>query len=157
MSPKWKSSIPVAAFAAAAALAFPGIASAEVDASVALGVLTVTGEDGDAITISCDAGGDVAVADADPPLPATPCTTITAIDVTGGAGANVITLTGVTADGLRHPRPGRRSTPARATTRSSAASASTRCTAKPATIRSSATTTPPAPATCSRARTATTS
>ncbi len=97
MSPTWKSSIPIAALAAAAALAFPGIASAEVDASVALGVLTVTGEDGDAITITCNAGGNVVVADADPPVPATPCTSITAIGVTGGTGANVITLTGVTA------------------------------------------------------------
>ena len=35
------------------------------------------------------------------PLPATACTTITAIDVTGGDGANVITLTGVTAAALQ--------------------------------------------------------
>ncbi|MET0817356.1 MAG: calcium-binding protein [Solirubrobacteraceae bacterium] len=95
MSSKWKCSIPVAGAAAAAALAFPGIASAAVNANVAAGVLTVTGEGADAITISCDAGGHVAVANA--ALPATDCSAITAIDVTGGDGAGVITLTGVTA------------------------------------------------------------
>ena len=96
MSSKWKCSIPVAGVAAAAALAFPGIASAAVNANVAAGVLTVTGDGADAITISCDAGGDVAVANA--ALPATDCSAITAIDVTGGDGASVITLTGVTAE-----------------------------------------------------------
>ena len=65
MSAKWKSSIPVAGVAAVAALAFPGIASAAVNANVAAGVLTVTGDGSDAITISCDAGGNVAVANAD--------------------------------------------------------------------------------------------
>jgi Ca2+-binding RTX toxin-like protein len=95
VSTKWKCSIPVAGAAAAAALAFPGIASAAVNANVAAGVLTVTGDGADAITISCDAGGDVAVANA--ALPATDCAAITAIDVTGGDGASVITLTGVTA------------------------------------------------------------
>ena len=44
MSSKWKSSIPVAGVAAVAALAFPGIASAAVNANVAGGVLTVTGD-----------------------------------------------------------------------------------------------------------------
>jgi Ca2+-binding RTX toxin-like protein len=96
VSSKWKSSIPIGCLAVAAALAFPGIASAAVDASVDGGVLTVTGDGSDVITISCD-GGNVLVAGAVPPLPTTPCTTITAINVTGGDGANVITLTGVTA------------------------------------------------------------
>jgi Ca2+-binding RTX toxin-like protein len=96
VSSKWKSTIPVAGAAAAAALAFPGIASAAVNANVAGGVLTVTGEGADAITISCDAGGDVAVANA-VVTPATDCAAISAIDVTGGDGASVITLTGVTA------------------------------------------------------------
>ena len=96
MSSKWRSSIPIAAVAAAAALAFPGVANAAVNASVADGVLTVTGDGSDAITISCDAGGNVVVADAVVPLPATACNTITAINVTGGDGAHVITLTGVT-------------------------------------------------------------
>jgi Ca2+-binding RTX toxin-like protein len=96
VSAKWKSSIPIAGVAVAAALAFPGIANAAVNANVAGGVLTVTGEGSDAITISCDAGGNVVVANAVVPLPATACNTITAINVTGGDGANVITLTGVT-------------------------------------------------------------
>jgi Ca2+-binding RTX toxin-like protein len=96
VSAKWKGSIPIAGVAVAAALAFPGIANAAVNANVVGGVLTVTGEGSDAITISCDAGGNVAVADAVVPLPATACNTITAINVTGGDGANVITLTGVT-------------------------------------------------------------
>jgi RTX calcium-binding nonapeptide repeat (4 copies) len=95
VSAKWKSSIPIAGVAVAAALAFPGIASAAVAANVAGGVLTVTGEGSDAITISCDAG-NVAVAGA-VVTPATACSAITAINVTGGEGANVITLTGVTA------------------------------------------------------------
>ena len=95
MSAKWKSPIPIAGVAVAAALAFPGIANAAVNANVAGGVLTVTGTGSDAITISCDGGGNVAVASA--ALPATACNTITAINVTGGDGANVITLTGVTA------------------------------------------------------------
>ena len=96
MSAKWKCSIPIAGVAVAAALAFPGIANAAVNANVAGGVLTVTGDGSDAITISCDAGGNVVVANAVVPLPATACNTITAINVTGGDGANVITLTGVT-------------------------------------------------------------
>ena len=95
MSAKWKSPIPIAGVAVAAALAFPGIASAAVTANVAGGVLTVTGTGSDAITISCDGAGNVAVANATV-APATACNTITAINVTGGDGANVITLTGVT-------------------------------------------------------------
>jgi Ca2+-binding RTX toxin-like protein len=93
---KWKSSISIAGVAAAAALAFPGIANAAVNANVAGGVLTVTGDGNDAITISCDTDGDVTVANTVVPLPETACATITAINVTGGDGANVITLTGVT-------------------------------------------------------------
>ncbi len=96
MSSRWKKSIPVAGIAAAAALALPGIANAAVTASVAGGVLTVEGEGADAITITCD-GGNVAVAGNTTPFADTLCTTITDIDVTGGDGANVITLTGVTA------------------------------------------------------------
>ena len=70
MSSKWKSSLPMAGVVAAAALAFPGIASAAVVAEIDAGVLTVTGDGADAITISCDAGGDVAVADNTTPFPA---------------------------------------------------------------------------------------
>ncbi|HYI18436.1 MAG TPA: hypothetical protein VD836_06980 [Solirubrobacteraceae bacterium] len=98
MSSKWKCSLPMAGVVAAAALAFPGIASAAVVAEIDAGVLTVTGNGADAVTISCDAGGDVAVADNTTPFPVpTDCADITAIDVTGGDGANVITLTAVTA------------------------------------------------------------
>jgi Ca2+-binding RTX toxin-like protein len=97
VSSRWKKSIPVAGVAAAAALALPGIANAAVQANVAGGVLTVTGAGADAITISCDAAGDVVVADNTTPFVATDCAAITDIDVTGGDGANVITLTGVTA------------------------------------------------------------
>jgi hypothetical protein len=57
---------------------------------------TVTRDGSDAITISCDGEGKVVVPNALVPLPGTACNTITAIDVTGGDGANVITLTGVT-------------------------------------------------------------
>jgi Ca2+-binding RTX toxin-like protein len=97
VSAKWKSSIPIAGVAVVAALAFPGIASAAVTANVAAGgVLNVTGTGSDAITITCDGGGNVAVANATV-TPATACNAITAINVTGGDGANVITLTGVTA------------------------------------------------------------
>ena len=67
MSAKWKSPIPIAGVAVVAALAFPGIASAAVNANVAGGVLTVTGTGSDAITISCDGGGNVAVASAASP------------------------------------------------------------------------------------------
>jgi Ca2+-binding RTX toxin-like protein len=94
VSVKWKSPIPLAGVAVVAALAFPGIASAAVTATVTGGVLTVEGTGSDAITISCDAG-NVAVAGATV-TPATACNAITAINVTGGDGANVITLTGVT-------------------------------------------------------------
>ena len=94
MSVKWKSPIPLAGVAVVAALAFPGIASAAVTATVTGGVLTVEGTGSDAITISC-AAGNVAVANATV-TPATACNAVTAINVTGGDGANVITLTGVT-------------------------------------------------------------
>ena len=83
MSAKWKSRIPIAGVAVAAALAFPGIASAAVTAQVTGGVLTVTGTGSDAITISCDGAGNVAVANATV-APTTACNTITAIRVGGG-------------------------------------------------------------------------
>ena len=55
----------LAAAAVAALLAFPGVASAAVNSSVAGGVLTVTSDAGDAITIT-SAGGNVKVNGADP-------------------------------------------------------------------------------------------
>ena len=153
MSAKWKSSIPIAGVAVAAALAFPGIANAAVTAGVSGGVLTVTGTDSDAITISCDAGGNVAVVNA--ALPATACNTITAINVTGGVGANVITLTGVTdADFSALTK-----TTINAGAGNDLIFGSERVdeiAVAVATTRSSATTTPPTPVMCSRARRATT-
>jgi Ca2+-binding RTX toxin-like protein len=97
VSAKWKGSIPIAGAAVAAVLAFPGLASADVNANLgAGGVLNVTGTGSDAITISCDDDGNVVVANAVTAPPAgTKCDTITAINVTGGDGANVITLTNV--------------------------------------------------------------
>ena len=81
--------------AAAALLAFPGVASATVTATTAGGtVLTVTSDAADAIAITC-AGGVVKVNGADP-TPGADCAGITTIDVTGGPQANVITLVGAT-------------------------------------------------------------
>ena len=81
----------------AALLAFPTVASAAVTSSVSGGVLTVSSDAGDPITITC-VGGNVKVNDQDPGATPTPalCTAITAIDVHGGPGGNAITLTGVT-------------------------------------------------------------
>jgi Ca2+-binding RTX toxin-like protein len=81
---------------AAAALAFPAVASANVDSSVAGGVLTVSSDAGDDIRITCD-GNQVRVNNA-PPEEGAPaaCDLITSIVVTGGPDANVIDLSGVT-------------------------------------------------------------
>src|SRR5215207_9503655 len=80
---------------ALALLAFPGVASAVVTSSVGAGVLTVDGEADDAIAITCDAN-DVQVNGADPDDGQADCDSIESILVTGGDGANAITLTGVT-------------------------------------------------------------
>ena len=80
--------------AAAAALAFPAMASANVTSTVAAGALTVTGEGNDGIAITCPAN-QVKVNGQDP-TPAAACDAITSIAVTGGDGANVIDLSGVT-------------------------------------------------------------
>jgi hypothetical protein len=82
--------------AVAALLAFPGIANATVTSSVAGGVLSVSSNADDPITIIC-AGGNVKVNDGNPGGGgAVACTTITSIDVDGGPGANAINLAGVT-------------------------------------------------------------
>ena len=88
----------LAGAAAAALLAFPGIANAAVTSTVAAGALTVTSNADDGITITCD-GGQVKVNGADP-TPATACAAITSITVNGGPGANDINLAGVTAPGV---------------------------------------------------------
>ncbi|MGH2745104.1 MAG: calcium-binding protein [Thermoleophilaceae bacterium] len=84
----------VAGVAAAALLAVPGSASAAVSSSVAGGVLTVNSDANDAITIT-SAGGQVKVNGADPGSGAAASAGITAIDVSGGPGANDINLAGV--------------------------------------------------------------
>ena len=86
----------LAVSAGLALLAFPSVASAAVVAEVDAGVLTVTttGTAADGIAITC-VGGQVKVNGADP-APASTCASITAIDVTGNPGTNVITLVGVT-------------------------------------------------------------
>ena len=78
---------------AATLLAFPGVASAAVTSTVAGGVLTVSSDGADPITISCNSGkvrvnGDDLTAD---------CNAIGSIVVNGGPGANTINLAGVTA------------------------------------------------------------
>jgi Ca2+-binding RTX toxin-like protein len=85
----------LSAVTAVALLSLPGVASANVTATVAAGKLTVTSNAGDTITIACD-GGNVKVNTLDP-TPATACSAVTEIAVSGGPQANTITLTGVTA------------------------------------------------------------
>jgi len=82
--------------AAAAVLAFPGIANAAVDSTVTAGALTVSSDAADPITIT-SAGGNVKINGADPGSGAVASNAITSITVTGGPGANVIDLAGVTA------------------------------------------------------------
>ncbi|HEY6776459.1 MAG TPA: calcium-binding protein [Thermoleophilaceae bacterium] len=83
--------------AAAALLAFPGVASATVTSSVTNGDLVVSSDAGDAITIT-NVGGQVKVNGADPGNVPTAVTAIDSIAVTGDAGANNIDLSGVTGD-----------------------------------------------------------
>jgi Ca2+-binding RTX toxin-like protein len=84
------------AMAAMGLLALPGVASATVTSNVgAGGVLNVTSDGSDPITIVCT-GGNVQVNGADPGGTATACTAITSIGVLGGPGANNINLNGVT-------------------------------------------------------------
>ena len=95
MAPKWKSSIPIAGVAAAAALAFPGIANATVTSAVVNGTeLTVTSDAADAITIASN-GATATVNGA--PVGGATAATLTKITVTGtGAFNNTFDLTGVT-------------------------------------------------------------
>jgi Ca2+-binding RTX toxin-like protein len=88
----------VAGAVVTALLAVPGAASADVNSAVnGAGVLTVNSDANDAITITSVAG-DVKVNGANPGGgPAVPSAGITAIDVSGGPGANTINLAGVTA------------------------------------------------------------
>ncbi|HEY1275669.1 MAG TPA: hypothetical protein VGF25_12185, partial [Thermoleophilaceae bacterium] len=99
----------LAGAAVAALLAFPGIANAAVDSSVSpTGVLSVSGQGADAITITCDTSqvpGKVKINGQDPGTGPADCDAITAIDVTGGSGDNAITLTGVTSDAFPNAEP----------------------------------------------------
>ena len=85
----------VAVGVAVGLLALPAAANAAVTSNVNAGLLTVTSDAADAITITCVANA-VQVNGASPPGGPHACNTITAIDVNGGPGANAITLTGVT-------------------------------------------------------------
>src|SRR5215207_2204264 len=81
--------------AAAAALAFPGAASAAVTSQVASGDLVVTSNAGDAVVIT-DVGGQVKVNGGDPQSGEAASATIDSIAITGGPDANSIDLKGVT-------------------------------------------------------------
>jgi Ca2+-binding RTX toxin-like protein len=80
--------------AAAALLAFPAAANAEVKSEVTNGDLIVSSDAGDAIVIT-DVGGKVKVNGADPDSGEATSATIDSIVVTGGPGANNIDLKGV--------------------------------------------------------------
>ncbi len=92
MAPKWKSTIPIAGVAAAAALAFPGIANATVTPTVSGTELTLTADAGDAIAVGSD-GTNVTV---NGPSIGVPAGTLTKLTVVGDAPANTISLVGVT-------------------------------------------------------------
>jgi Ca2+-binding RTX toxin-like protein len=83
----------LAGAAAAAVLTFPAVASADPQSTINAGVLTVSGDADDAIAITCVAD---AVRVNGATVPGGACSTITSIVATGGAGANVIDLSGVT-------------------------------------------------------------
>jgi Ca2+-binding RTX toxin-like protein len=89
-----RKSAALAGAAAAALLAFPGVASAAVTSEVDAGVLTVESDAGDAITITC-VGNQVQVNGGNPDTGAAACDAITSIVVNGDDGANVIDLSGV--------------------------------------------------------------
>jgi Ca2+-binding RTX toxin-like protein len=87
----------LAGVATMAVLALPGIASANITTNaVAAGKLTVVSDAADPIAITCVAG-NVKVNGGNPTTGAAACTTITAIEVTGGPGNNAIDLEAVTA------------------------------------------------------------
>jgi Ca2+-binding RTX toxin-like protein len=82
---------------AVALLAFPAVASANVTSAVNNNVLTVTSDAGDAITITNDAAtGQVKINGQNPGTGAAQSANLTAIQVTGDAGNNNITLAAVT-------------------------------------------------------------
>jgi Ca2+-binding RTX toxin-like protein len=86
----------LAGVAAAAALAFPGAASADVTKQVVNGDLIVTSNAGDPVVIT-DVGGQVKVNGDDPQPGGVASATIDSIAVTGGPDANDIDLKGVNA------------------------------------------------------------
>jgi Ca2+-binding RTX toxin-like protein len=82
--------------AVAALLAFPAMASATVTSAVNGGVLTVTTDAGDPVTITDDAGA-LKINGQNPGSGAATSASITSIQVTGDAGPNNINLAGVNA------------------------------------------------------------
>jgi Ca2+-binding RTX toxin-like protein len=88
----------LAVTAAAAALAFPGIASATVTPTLVGTDLTVASDADDAITVTCVAGAVQVNA-----VPAgVNCANLTSLVVQGGPGANTINLAGVTTTDFTH-------------------------------------------------------
>jgi Ca2+-binding RTX toxin-like protein len=86
----------LAGAATVALLAFPGLASAAVTSAVNGGALTASSDAADPIAITC-VGGNVKVNGGNPGGGAdVACNTITSITVTGGPGANLLDLSGVT-------------------------------------------------------------
>jgi Ca2+-binding RTX toxin-like protein len=82
----------------AALLALPGVASANVTATInAAGALSVSSDAGDAIDITCvGTPGNVKVNGNDPAGGPAACSAVTSITVEGGPGGNAINLNGVT-------------------------------------------------------------
>ena len=86
----------LAGAATVALLAFPGLASAAVTSAVNGGALSASSDAADPIAITC-VGGNVKVNGGNPGGGAdVACNTITSITVTGGPGANLLDLSGVT-------------------------------------------------------------
>ncbi len=81
---------------AAAMMVGPGRADATVSSNVAMGVLSITGDDdADSITVSCSSG-NVKINGGDPSSGPFPCASLSAITVSGGGGVDIINLAGVT-------------------------------------------------------------
>jgi Ca2+-binding RTX toxin-like protein len=77
-------------------LLVPAASAALVSSVLPDGLLTVQSDASDAIVVTCGPDGNVKVNRADPDTGPKECSAITAIRVTGGTGANVIDLGGVT-------------------------------------------------------------
>jgi Ca2+-binding RTX toxin-like protein len=89
----------LAVTAAAAALAFPGIAGATITPTLTGTDLTLQSDADDAITVTCDGSGKVQWNTTPTALN---CADLTSLAVQGGPGANAINLSGVTATAFTH-------------------------------------------------------